>query len=56
MTAFEFFLEILSFMGDMLNGFIDELFNFTPVNIVFSIILGLLAFSIAFGIIRGRKM
>lgn len=56
MTALEFFWEILTFTGDILNGIFDELFNFVPVNIVISVLLGLLGFSIVFGIIRGRKM
>lgn len=56
MTAFEFFTNLIFFAGEFLSSVFDVFFNFTPVNIVLSVIIGVLGFSIVFGIIRGRKM
>lgn len=56
MTVYEFFLNLLSLVGDFINEIFDIFVGFPPIWIVLSIMFGVMFFSILFGIIRGRKM
>lgn len=56
MTAIEFFIEILSLIGESVNDFVNMLFSFAPVTVVLSVLFGIIVFSIVFSILRGRKM
>lgn len=56
MTSIEFFIELLSFIGECVDGLLEVLYSFAPVYIVLSVLIGVIVLSIAFGIIRGRKM
>lgn len=56
MTSGDFFIKILSFIGECLDDLVEMFFSFAPVTVILSILLGIIVFSIVFGILRGRKM
>lgn len=56
MTAAEFFIQLLTFAGTSLKSITEILFGFTPVNIVLTVILGVMILGFVLAIIRGRKI